>query len=308
MDRRASGKLRSSRRGGAPGAASGPLGDGEAAGAADAADAAPNTAAAPAVDGRGSEAEADAVAAKAEARYLRERRILLLCTVLVAASVFLWIVAISTDHWFNVAAPEGGIYINETKRYFLRSNSGLWRICRTTFTNSTAGRPPPEAGQQIVNIVRKCKNHEMWPNDTLVKKDPSIDRGILNYTRSEVCFSIISLLLIFMGTFFSVYTFRNPRYMFKRLAGGIHFLACGSTLAVIEVLISSVAYEKKHLPYTFPPGATHHYGFSIYLAWMVFVFLLFSGVSFMMYSRKHKGARAPNEEIAMADEPTIIGR
>ncbi|PSN55562.1 hypothetical protein C0J52_12106 [Blattella germanica] len=148
----------------------------------------------------------------------------------------------------------------------------------------------------------------MFPPETKIKADASLDKNILNYTRSEASFSIISLLLMVMGFVFSSYTFRNPRYMFKRLAGGIHFLTCGSVLAVIEVLISSIDYEQKHLPFTFPRGATYSYGFSIVFAWLVFIMVLVSGFCFMIYSRKRKGNKAISDELAMADEPTIIGR
>lgn len=82
----------------------------------------------------------------------------------------------------------------------------------------------------------------------------------------------------------------------------------GSTFSVIEVLINSIEYERKHLPFTYPPGSTHSYGYSIVLAWLVFVQLLVAGFFFMLYSRKRKGVKAPTEEMAMADEPTIIGR
>jgi hypothetical protein len=85
-------------------------------------------------------------------------------------------------------------------------------------------------------------------------------------------------------------------------------LSGGCVLAVIEVLINSIDYERKHLPFTFPRGATYSYGFSIVLAWLVFIMLLVSGCAFLLYSRKRKGNKAPTEEIAMADEPTIIGR
>lgn len=248
-----------------------------------------------------------------------ERRLLLACTVMVGLSVILWIIAISTDYWFTVQGGPNGIYVNETKRYFLYSNSGLWRICRTgrglaanTTTNTTAVPIGPIAHEpDLISrrpIFRMCKSHEMWPTDAKVKGDPMIDKTILNYTRTEVSFSLISLFLMLLGFFFSVYTFRNPRYMFKRLAGGIHFLTCGSVLAVIEVLISSVAYEQKHLPVTFPKGATYSYGYSFGLAWLVFIMILTSGFTFMIFSRKRKGNKAPTEELGMADEPTIIGR
>lgn len=58
----------------------------------------------------------------------------------------------------------------------------------------------------------------------------------------------------------------------------------------------------------FPHGATYSYDFSFVLAWLVFIMLVVSCFAFIIYSRKRKGNRAPNEEIAMADEPTIIGR
>ncbi|KAJ8872005.1 hypothetical protein PR048_028345 [Dryococelus australis] len=85
-------------------------------------------------------------------------------------------------------------------------------------------------------------------------------------------------------------------------------LRVASVLAVIQVVISSVDYERKNLPFVFPAGASHRWGYSIILAWLVFILLLFSGFAFMLFSRKRKGSRAPTEEMAMVDEPTIIGR
>jgi hypothetical protein len=62
-----------------------------------------------------------------------ERRVLFACTVMIGLSVIFWIAAIATDWWFIVDGGENGIFVNETKRYFLHSNSGLWRICRTAY-------------------------------------------------------------------------------------------------------------------------------------------------------------------------------
>ena len=82
----------------------------------------------------------------------------------------------------------------------------------------------------------------------------------------------------------------------------------GSVLVVIEVLISSIDYERVHLPFVHPKGVEVDYGWSFALAWIVFLVLFCSGCAFMMYSRKRKGNKAPNDEMGMADEPTIIGR
>jgi hypothetical protein len=77
-----------------------------------------------------------------------ERRVLFACTVMIGLCVILWIAAVSTDWWFTVSGGPNGIYVNETKRFFLHSNSGLWRICRTSFANTTVG-----PGGSVTNLT-----------------------------------------------------------------------------------------------------------------------------------------------------------
>ncbi|GLV34584.1 uncharacterized protein CBL_09065 [Carabus blaptoides fortunei] len=251
-----------------------------------------------------------------------ERRVLLGCTAMLSVATIVWVVAISTDYWFVVHGGTG-IYIPQSKRYFLESNSGIWRLCRTVLMPKPTPAPVTSANNTIIvnqtwstvstetvtDIPRTfCRYHDMFPSDERIKADPSLDNSILNYSRTEASFAVISLFLMCMGFAFSIYTFRNPRYTFKRLAAGCHGITAVSVLAVIEVLCSSIEYERAHLAFTYPPGATDSYGYSMYLAWFVFLLHVFEAVTFLMYSKKRKGSKAATDEMGMVDEPTIIGR
>lgn len=78
-------------------------------------------------------------------------------------------------------------------------------------------------------------------------------------------------------------------------------------MVVIQVLLSSIEYER-HTLETFPKNALIKYDYSLILAWIVFLCNFVAGLAFMLFSKKRKRDKAPTEEIAMADEPTIIGR
>ncbi|XP_053972512.1 transmembrane protein 114 [Hylaeus volcanicus] len=234
-----------------------------------------------------------------------ERRILLGCTVLVGLSVCVWSVAIGTNHWFTIKAPnEEGLPLGDAGkagRKLIYKQMGLWSSC-------THGLAPESVNSSTMIPYKECKNQNMFPTELQIKLDPGLNRTVLSYSRTQVSFAVISLFVMIMGFSFSIYTFRNPRYMFKRLAGGIHFISGACNMVVIQVLLSSIEFESQNVSATFPTGAIMRYDFSLILAWIVFLCNLLAGCAFMLFSRKRKRDKAPTEEIAMADEPTIIGR
>lgn len=234
-----------------------------------------------------------------------ERRVLLACTILVGLSICIWAVAIGTDHWFSVEAPDDqGLPMKDRgipNRRLLKKNVGLWRTC-------IKYKLPLNSTVNESSIKRECKHQEMFPTEREIRRDPGLNITVLNYSRTEVSFAVISMFIMIMGFGFSIYTFRNPRYMFKRLAGGIHFITGACVMVVIQVLLSSIEFQKHFMPEIHPHGAITTYDFSLILAWLVFIINLLSGCAFMLFSKKRKRDKAPTEEIAMADEPTIIGR
>ncbi|KAL0116819.1 hypothetical protein PUN28_010027 [Cardiocondyla obscurior] len=233
-----------------------------------------------------------------------ERRVLLSCTILVGLSICIWTVAMSTNHWFMLQSPDDqGLPMegrDEVGKRLIYKCVGLWRSCINGL------EPSPENSTYLIKYD-KCKYVNMFPTEIQVELD-GVDMTIVNYARTEASFAVISLFIMVMGFCFSIYTFLNPRYMFKRLAGGIHFITAACNMVVIQVLLSSIEYESKLILKTYSKNPLIRYDYSLILAWIVFLCNIVAGLAFMLFSKKRKRDKAPTEEIAMADEPTIIGR
>ncbi|XP_026725065.1 uncharacterized protein LOC113492005 [Trichoplusia ni] len=239
-----------------------------------------------------------------------ERRILFGCTCFVGLCTFLWIAAVCTEKWVHIEGGSG-IYLH-TGRYFMWSDTGVWEMCRYVFQPNktmTIKDAPQNTTGLTGQIVTRCTNYlAQPPMDNGRPIDPAYDVNIANYVRTMISFGIISLFVMAMGCGFSAYTFHNPRYMFKRLAAGIHFISTSCTFVVVQVMMSSVDHMKKNVRFIYPERAYHYYNISFFLAWFVVLVNLFAAASFLWYSRKRKGDKAATDELAMADEPTIIGR
>jgi len=209
----------------------------------------------------------------------------------------LMFVAVSTDHWVQLHIP-GGYYRNATDSYVLGQHSGLWRICRETLKNNT------------LPVVHRdyCVFLKFFVSDEAVEKNIEIDDTILDYSRSETAFAIISIALMLLGFVFSFYALREPRYMFKRLAALMHCMTAVCILVCAEVMINSVDYESDHLQSRHPEGSHYHFGWSFWLCWVVFAIYVLATLVFLFYGRKRKGDRALTEDEAKENEPVNIGR
>ncbi|XP_074648908.1 transmembrane protein 114-like [Tubulanus polymorphus] len=226
-----------------------------------------------------------------------EKRLLKGFMVATVVAFFVMIISVATDYWL-ILDLKTGFYRNASDSFLLKSYSGLWRICRIEVTNHSRGFRKHE----------RCSPLKFYPSYKEVENNPEIDYGILNYSRTVTAFAIMSLVLMIMGCGFALYTFWEPRYMFKRLAAFLHIMSAVCVLVCIEVLMTSMEYTAEHLPARFPKTAYLHYGFSFGFAWIVFLVYLSAGAVFLFASRKRKGENAPSETVAEANEPLHLGR
>lgn len=226
-----------------------------------------------------------------------EKRALLWATLAAMLGFFLWIICIGTEQWVTVTAPgTGPVYVNRTKTFFLYANMGLFRMCRTSAPAMPNGLPGVEESS--------CFFFSVFPSEHDIRHNVEIDRTILEYTRSEVAFCTLSMALLLMGIGFSVYTFKEHRYMFKRLAGGVHFISAGVIMVVMEVENNSATYEERYLTSRLPKGCHWAFGFSYYFSWITFALYVAVGITFIVCSRKRKNLSGEVED----DDPRIIGR
>lgn len=105
-------------------------------------------------------------------------------------------------------------------------------------------------------ISGTCKYHNLFANADELAADPSVDEDLLDLSRTAASFSIVTIFVMMLGFVFTVYTFLNPRYMFKRLAGGVHFIAGLSSVTVCKLMSACVLHAQEHLSFAFPKGST----------------------------------------------------
>lgn len=111
--------------------------------------------------------------------------------------------------------------------------------------------------KNLTKFPEVCTYHNLFADDEALKTDPAVDENLLDMSRAAATFAILTIFIMCMGLPFTVYTFMNPRYMFKRLVGGIHFISGVTSFIVCKLSLDSVHYAQDNLSYAFPDDADY---------------------------------------------------
>lgn len=111
-------------------------------------------------------------------------------------------------------------------------------------------------------------------DEEVIKADPGIDEDMLDLSRGAASFAIFTIFTMILGFIFTVYTFMNPRYMYKRLAGGVHFISGLTSATVCHLLHMTVTHAREKLKYAFPDGATYTWDQILFCAEIILYLLL----------------------------------
>jgi ABC-type xylose transport system permease subunit len=149
---------------------------------------------------------------------------------------------------------------------------------------------------------------KFFPTTQDVQKDAEVDDEILDFSRSETAFAMISILLAALANAFAVYSMKQFRYMFKRLAAMLYLITAFCIVVCLEVFKYSIEYEREKLPARHPKGSEISFDWSYGLCWVVFVIYIVAPIVMFITSRKRKGDKARTEGEAMENEPVILGR
>ena len=102
--------------------------------------------------------------------------------------------------------------------------------------------------------------------------------------------NVSNLFLIL--SFFFIFSLCHPRYTYKRVTGGLHFLTASMLFVIIELVESQDHIDTFHSSFEGIeiPSHTlkHYYGYSYLLAWISFIISILAAVSFFTWSKKRK--------------------
>lgn len=227
-----------------------------------------------------------------------ERRLMIAAVVGTCVSAVFWLIAISTNEWCSVTFDHWR-YVNTTSVSIKSFNIGLWKICALVYhnaTNTTDAQGP----------LTKCKTLTMSADNA--DKDPGIDDTLIHYRRSASAMAVIAMFLSPLAIGFGLYAIKQARYMFKRVAGAFHVINAATAMVSIEVFRQMLHYMNDRVKgYDWFRGQ-FQYGFSFAFAWITFILLVLSAVTFFMASHKRKREKALSEREARENEPVRIGR